>query len=61
MASDFEQAQVLHRFLVRQGAVSTCMNCCHYQPNGNCEVAQAVPPAEVLVFGCPSWDNILPF
>lgn len=61
MASDLEQAQALHRFLIRQGAVSTCMNCCNYRPDGTCKLAQAVPPAEVLVFGCPSWDNTLPF
>lgn len=60
MDSDFEEAKKLHRFLVRQGAVSTCLNCVNW--NGECcTLAKTVPPPEVLVFGCPAWDNTLPF
>lgn len=60
MDSDFEEAERLHRFLVRQGAVSTCMNCVNWK-GGRCALAESVPPAEVLVFGCTAWDNTLPF
>jgi hypothetical protein len=60
MGSNPEEAQKLHRFLVKQGAVSTCLNCCNWK-RGRCALADTVPPAEVLVFGCPAWDNTLPF
>lgn len=60
MDSEFEVAYKLHRFLSRQGVVSTCLNCLHWQ-NDQCTLAAAVPPPQVLVFGCQSWDNTLPF
>lgn len=54
------EAEKLHRFLVKQGAVSTCLNCVNWQAS-KCKLAGAPPPPEILVFGCQSWDNILPF
>lgn len=60
MTSEFEVAHKLHRFLSRQGAVSTCLNCLHWREE-QCSLASAVPPPQVLVFGCSAWDNTLPF
>ena len=62
MDSDFEEAKRLHRFLVKQGAVSTCLNCVGWE-DGKCIAygQPTLPPPEVLVFGCPAWDNTLPF
>lgn len=62
MGSNPEEAQKLHRFLVKQGAVSTCLNCVGWK-NGACIAygAPVLPPPEVLVFGCKSWDNEIPF
>lgn len=59
MYSEFEVACKLHRFLIQHRAVSTCLNCLHWQKE-QCSLASAVPPPQVLVFGCQSWDN-LPF
>jgi hypothetical protein len=60
MDSEFPEANKLHRFLSRQGAISTCMNCLSWDGE-KCLLAKTTPPPEVLVFGCPAWDNTLPF
>ncbi len=41
--------------------MDTCVNCLHFdEPSEICALAQARPPARVIAYGCPSFDN-LPF
>lgn len=57
MSSDpFATAEHLHRFLVDRYAVSTCLNCLHWEPQGElCKLANQRPPAETIVYGCAGW------
>lgn len=60
-----ETSDLLHRELVNQFIVKSCINClsfdhrktetCLFYP-GNPR-----PPASVIVYGCPSWELDIPF
>ena len=53
---------------IRQGTIRTCINCEHWAPNSasaapeECVLAPGCrPPAVVLVLGCDSWMQEIPF
>lgn len=48
----------LHRILVTRGAVATCLTCRYFQDDEICSEAGRRPPAEIIVFGCPKFDDI---
>lgn len=61
-----------HQKLIKHGVVPTCINCEHWGMNQGavtgkppkeevCRLYSMRPPAEVIVFGCPSWEWDLPF
>lgn len=67
-----ELATIRHmqRLLARSGHIITCMNCEHWSdgrlPLGapkpvGCTKFGAVPPPDVIAFGCPEWDQVIPF
>lgn len=65
-----ELATIRHmqQMLVRSGYVITCLNCEHWLdkplPNGDqpgCTKFKAMPPPNVIAFGCPDWDQLIPF
>lgn len=56
------------------GCLSNCLNCAFWnrppvqangvppRPSTGCKLAgDAVPPPEVIVVGCPSWEEDIPF
>ena len=58
---NYEQSQQLHKELVKQGIVATCLNCEHFDKE-KCLLAPAFAlPAVVVVFGCPKWIQAPPF
>ena len=56
-----EEMDPLHRALVDDGVYRSCLTCDNRRPLDNqattlkCGLGDAVPPVEVLVFGCNSW------
>ena len=60
-SSRFEIANLLHRELVQRGVVATCLTCLYWKGE-RCtfQGVNAVPPTEVLIYGCINWDD-LPF
>lgn len=54
----------LHRGLIQEGVMRSCINCEHWSTKGNnfvCSLANKTPPPETLVFGCESWNFNIPF
>lgn len=40
----------------------TCLNCTHfYETTEICELAGSRPPAKVIAFGCPKFEEPIPF
>jgi len=55
----FEQARAVHERLIITGAVSTCLNCKEFSADETlCTRYGIQPPAEIIVYGCPEWDDI---
>lgn len=59
-----ETADLLHRELIDQCIVKSCLNCLSF--DAKVEVClfypgKPHPPAKVVVFGCPSWELDIPF
>lgn len=55
----YKNANPVHRYLVDQQVLPTCLNCSQFNKETNlCLLAGVQPPPEVLVFGCERWDNI---
>lgn len=49
----------VHEHLVSRGAVSCCLTCGYFDEETEvCKEAGQRPPARVIVFGCPKWDDI---
>ena len=47
---------------VKLGHWSTCLNCVHFhRPTAGCTLYNQTPPLEVVVVGCPGWDQEVPF
>ena len=56
----FKLTEKLHSL----GLASTCLSCKHYEVEEGrivCGLVGQVPPPNVVVKGCPSWDGNLPF
>lgn len=57
-----ELRPAFHQSLVRAHIVHSCVNCMDFNhQNETCELANARPPANVVVFGCPKWTPDIPF
>lgn len=48
----------MHRILVSRGAVATCLTCRYFTKEEVCTEAGQRPPAAIIVFGCPKFDDI---
>lgn len=60
MTSSFPQVMdSLHRELVKRGVMPCCLTCTEFEEGTEkCRLANARPPANVIVYGCPQWDDI---
>lgn len=57
-----ETTAAVHRELIERGMFKTCLNCDHKDPKGStCNLYKAVPPMEVIVYGCNDWIEVIPF
>lgn len=59
--SELELIRAYQKVLVERGFLITCLNCEHFIDKKTCSKFQAEPPAEVILYGCPAWDQIIPF
>lgn len=59
--SELEQIRAYQRILVERGLIITCLNCEYFVGKTECSKFKANPPAEVILFGCPGWDQLIPF
>lgn len=51
-----------HKRLVKLQVVNSCLNCVEWNPKPEtCGKYKARPPAEVIVYGCPAWEEDIPF
>lgn len=56
-----EYMRLLTDKLVKQGIVTTCLNCSNFKADSEtCVLCHLRPPAKVIATGCPQWDP-LPF
>lgn len=46
--------------LLRRGIWSSCVNCEHWSAT-YCTKYNSTPPTDVLVVGCPEWQEVIPF
>lgn len=47
---------------ITSNILPTCANCGHYDHKQEiCKLASSRPPARVIVKGCPSWEDDIPF
>lgn len=47
---------------LRHGDLRSCVNCDHFnEPDEVCALCAARPPAKVIVLGCDSWTEEIPF
>ena len=66
--------QAWQREMVKRGVLTTCLNCESWwsgainpagpgasQKPAQCLKFNALPPPEVLVYGCPDWEQLMPF
>lgn len=45
-----------------RSATRTCLTCDHFnEPGELCKLYNARPPARVIAFGCPSYQDEIPF
>lgn len=58
-----ETSDLLHRELVNQFIVKSCLTCLSFAKDETCLFypGNPRPPASVIVFGCPSWELDIPF
>lgn len=50
------------RELIDRQQVVTCINCIQWNDHDEkCTLAKIRPPARVIVFGCPAWEEDIPF
>lgn len=48
--------------LIEKQLITSCLTCVNFNEGMEvCVIAQARPPIRVLVLGCPSWSEDLPF
>ena len=52
----------LQQMLIKQAVFHTCFNCDHMnKQTGESGRYKIRPPIEVIVFGCPTWEEEIPF
>ena len=57
-----ELRPAFHQSLVRAHIVHSCLNCIEFTPaTETCDLANARPPAQIVVFVCPKWSPDIPF
>lgn len=74
MTTPEQSFQLLHKKLIEDGTCKSCLNCEHWSENSIgvqyktkpagqevCGLYNQKPPADVIVFGCPSWVFDIPF
>ena len=66
MSTSYELLKPLRKVLDNSGTIAHCLNCLNRRSYGVsviCELAPDAgqPPAEVLVYGCSSWQMDIPF
>lgn len=50
----------LHREFIAQQKMHSCINC-HYFEEDKCSKWDALPPPEIIVYGCIEWEGEIPF
>lgn len=58
--SHLEAKAILHSALIEHCVIATCINC-EYWKNDICTKYNAVPPPRIIVYGCETWNENLPF
>lgn len=66
---ELETVRHMQKMLARSGYIITCMNCENWSDGKlpvdkgfvGCRRYEAMPPPEVIAFGCPDWDQLIPF
>lgn len=54
--------QAFHETLIKHATIKSCLNCYSFNKDTEvCAVANARPPAQILVYSCPAWDREIPF
>lgn len=57
-----EASQIFHEQLILTDIVVSCLNCGNFDANGEaCLLYKTRPPAKVMVYGCASWEVLIPF
>lgn len=52
----------LHKRLIDAGELTTCLTCAYFERDIlGCNLATQKPPLEVIICGCPAWDDLIPF
>jgi len=60
--TQFEQHELLHKELLSNFIVHSCINCDDFnEANETCSQVNQRPPAKIVVFGCPKWTPSIPF
>jgi hypothetical protein len=45
-----------------QQSFPSCLNCEHFEEEAeHCKLYKIRPPARIIAYSCPSWDQLLPF
>lgn len=60
---NFKQQDELHRVLIEGCILQSCLNCEAFDAEKErCKLAPSYPlPPAVVVFGCKSWEQVIPF
>lgn len=54
--------QAILKAMEQEGVGRSCLGCNHFKEETEvCKLAGKRPPARVIVTGCPSWEELLPF
>lgn len=69
MSSEAEMIKAFHDRLIDRSVIRCCFNCEYWHvkeengapPNEYCLKYRMVPPPRVIVFGCPTWEQLIPF
>lgn len=57
-----EDVERLTHKLHGAGLIHSCLTCDNFDEKAElCELYKQRPPARVIAFGCPSWQNEIPF
>lgn len=58
-----ETSDLLHRELIDHAIVKSCLSCLSFAKDETCLFypGNPRPPAQVIVYGCPSWELDIPF